>query len=151
METQSQRFLISLANGDLTRVSYFFFLFFYTGFLNRVFHAVFFRFPFSLYIFSEKVSIQCIYFLGCTLFNYTDNAFFQWLLGPQKTWLCLCCRGYRFYQKKRIWAVLIVKPFPIPEPLTDQIYEFLICEASNFISVVLKVPRSNKISAIHSV
>lgn len=44
------------------------------------------------------------------------------------------------YREKRIWAVLIVKPFPIQEPLMDQIFEFLICEASNFISVVLKVP-----------
>lgn len=82
------------------------------------------------------------------------------ITSPQKTRLCLCCRGYclgqtlfleDFYRKKRIWAVLIVKPFPIQEPLMDQIYEFLICEASSFISVVLKVPRSNKISAIHSV
>jgi len=71
------------------------------------------------------------------------------ITSPQKTWICLCCRGYslgqtlffgRFLPKEDDMDCFNVKPFPIHELLMGQISEFLVCQASNFTDVVLKVP-----------
>jgi len=58
------------------------------------------------------------------------------ITSPQKTWLCLCCRGYclgqtlfsgSFLPKEDDMDCFNVKPFPIQELLMGQISEFLVC------------------------